>query len=562
MTPKIEVLRSLILLFCCISIVCFWNGKSPTNAQTSEDQNEHVSILRKNINPNQITMTSFIYNPNKDIPEWVHRIFGTKSVHHSSNTVYRIHHLVIHSIVEEEILNSTRIINTKINRDNISNFPPVCSFEMLGSSILDEADPIKSTYKVKGPSIGNASLTIPILNLDIHCYYRALYETWRPEIERTKPNYWSTFFYCPIYVSAICNQLNKHVNQSNQNLEFQVSMKLLEKAWYNSFSAPLKQPKRVFYPKDIVNTTNNFPLGICTAIPYTSTDNEKYHANGVMLQEWIRYYNKLGIKTFIYDRDGGHQKYVAEVIEESPALKENTAYYANTMRGILDPSTKGLKYDNNEMLGDLKIKEKFSRNVLGRFGVQGYDKTQTLTHCRFEAKAVYGLENIIVADYDEFIFCPKTGLSGKEQAKRVKHFVSEAVHQGSDQVTFIQRILYNMTTNIRNCVVEKAHAKLSIFDCYGPYKYAIAAHAIKSIHVGHSCPLTGYHQSCPSDHNVRNYDCMCKTQYYRDFNCAFVHLSTNKNTFDKPKATYHGEELDYIMKVKNEILTILTRTDE
>ena len=36
----------------------------------------------------------------------------------------------------------------------------------------------------------------------------------------------------------------------------------------------------------------------------------------------------------------------------------------------------------------------------------GHDKTQTFTHCRFEAKAVYGIDNVLVTDFDEFLFCP------------------------------------------------------------------------------------------------------------------------------------------------------------
>ena len=38
--------------------------------------------------------------------------------------------------------------------------------------------------------------------------------------------------------------------------------------------------------------------------------------------------------------------------------------------------------------------------------IQNQDKTLTYTHCRFEAKTIYGLGTMLVVDADEFLNCP------------------------------------------------------------------------------------------------------------------------------------------------------------
>ena len=35
------------------------------------------------------------------------------------------------------------------------------------------------------------------------------------------------------------------------------------------------------------------------------------------------------------------------------------------------------------------------------------DKDYTYTHCRFEANSLLGITNVLVADFDEFLFCPR-----------------------------------------------------------------------------------------------------------------------------------------------------------
>jgi hypothetical protein len=79
----------------------------------------------------------------------------------------------------------------------------------------------------------------------------------------------------------------------------------------------------------------------------------------------------------------------------------NVIYYNYTIRGLLDPSRKNIKYDNVERNGG------DNKEIKARFESQGHDKVLTLTHCRFEAKAMLGVEDVLVTDADEFIYCPQ-----------------------------------------------------------------------------------------------------------------------------------------------------------
>ena len=50
------------------------------------------------------------------------------------------------------------------------------------------------------------------------------------------------------------------------------------------------------------------------------------------------------------------------------------------------------------------------------------DKTDTLTWCRFDARTQYGLTDILVVDYDEFIYCPRAKASFSAQVGDPRRF--------------------------------------------------------------------------------------------------------------------------------------------
>lgn len=135
----------------------------------------------------------------------------------------------------------------------------------------------------------------------------------------------------------------------------------------------------------------HLPLAACLIIPYTSTDTQKSIANGAMLLEWIRYHAQLGFKLIIYDRDGANEEHIYRsqygAKQRIRVPKEGKlVYHPYTIRGLLDSSRKGMRYDNT----DAGFDQNETDPRRSSFEAQGHDKVMTLTHCRFEAKAVYG----------------------------------------------------------------------------------------------------------------------------------------------------------------------------
>lgn len=504
------------------------------------------SISQMQINSSALTITGLHFHPTRVVSEWVERVFGNMSVHFSSNTVYEKVRYVKPLLLNES-QNSSRLIAEKIDVAYISNNKPRCSIDLLGSVPLDVRNnnlrtrPFTNEYKLIGPAIGNASLNILELGESWKCYYRGLYENWKVENDKSHPNFISVFFYCPQFQSASCMKLRKHGASSNSILEMHVRMELIHQIWENKFNAMLYQPTRVLF-----RNSEKLQLGMCIANPYTSTDEAKADSNGKMFQDWIRYYSNLGIIIFIYDRDAMSYRYVSSAIDEDETVRRHTIYYNYTMRGLLDPASRGMQYDNNELLGDLKPKNK-SATIL-RFHQQGVDKTQTLTQCRFEAKAVYGIDHVIVADYDEFLYCPSASTNFESQAKYLSQTIRKMKGKHVDQLTFQQIMLVNKTESPRNCLIDKVHQKKSIFDCFHSFNQIMATHSLKSIHLGHKCPLTGYHSACPP-HSMqpRLFDCRCINENEFPSVCSFIHFSTNQRLYvDK-----HREFLEKSRKVEN-----------
>ena len=105
-----------------------------------------------------------------------------------------------------------------------------------------------------------------------------------------------------------------------------------------------------------------------------------------MLKEWLRYHSKLGFHIFVYDRDSANIDTIHDAIHTiddknangnkrskkdgmHQQISGNIHYYNYTIRGLLDPKSKGLKYDNTELAAELGKDAAYDRNR--RFQMQG-----------------------------------------------------------------------------------------------------------------------------------------------------------------------------------------------
>lgn len=211
--------------------------------------------------------------------------------------------------------------------------------------------------------------------------------------------------------------------------------------WTSYFEVDTTLPRRM---KAMHQLGRGQQVGVCLSLPYRTSDIDKINVNGALLHEWVRYYTKLGMTIFIYDRDGNHFPYISDL------TGKNLVYHNYTIRGLLEPDAK-FYFDNSESeLGGVHA----PNYRYHRWEAQGHDKSNTLTHCRFAAKSSYGIEDIIVADFDEFLYCPAGGPTAKGQRNMIHELLDSYRSNGIEQITIPQRILANKTESVRECMID------------------------------------------------------------------------------------------------------------
>jgi hypothetical protein len=209
---------------------------------------------------------------------------------------------------------------------------------------------------------------------------------------------------------------------------------------------------------------------------------------------------------------------------------------------MLDKGATGMRYDN-----ELEADQPVLREI------QDWDKTLTNTHCRFEVKAVHQIQNVMVADFDEFLYCPEAAPSFASQRQNLESMIYYHERLKFGQLAFPQRWIMTRTSSPRDCMIDHAKRGESVFDCFGPYKYVAGGFNSKSLYLGHKCVATDFHYSCSN--GPYNHNCLCQfdTQHNR---CNMVHLSSQLERYawsfsreDKVRAKYSKNEL-YLMTLQ------------
>lgn len=94
----------------------------------------------------------------------------------------------------------------------------------------------------------------------------------------------------------------------------------------------------------------------------------------------------------------------------------------------------------------------------------------------------------------------------------------------------------------------------------------IGGHSIKSVHLGHKCPLTGYHHACADPSTPRQYDCLCLSKSirvnpwhpYKNYpgrECSFIHLASKDVQYEQNN--FDQDVIKKYMREENELATIL-----
>jgi hypothetical protein len=318
---------------------------------------------------------------------------------------------------------------------------------------------------------------------------------------------------------------------------------------------------------DLINNarkTRSEQLAVCSIIPYVSSDDVKAEINGAMIYDYIRYYTKLGYKIMLFDRNGRHydsifhSSYAARTSKEFGSF-ENVLYYNYTMLQLLQGYQEEIKYENDQS------------KVLGAAHAvvtTDYDKRYTYTHCRFAFKHLYGIENVLINDFDEFLYCPRGTTDLQKQKQFQKSYFTHMRLNGVEQLFMKQRVIVSKEPDLKKCLQRQvdltkdplqlqSNPNASIFECITAQKFEVKALFDKVLHFAHACPYTHYHFSS----NLRHVDCFAnsylsatqKMRVYSNNGCSLIHLTTRPAAYNR---THTNKPKDYMSSV-SEIHTLL-----
>jgi hypothetical protein len=358
-------------------------------ARVHSSKDEHAgSLLGINLkSSSDLTISSILYNPTSIKSTWIDSTFGSKAMFYEFGKNEQVWDKK--SLSVEEKNNRTRNFRAQFILPEYA-VNSVCSIEVLGIAKISKYGLFSPSNRVHS-FVGEASIVIKDRSIEWRCFYRPLFENWRPDLVYSEPNFWSVFMFCPAPDAEKCEKLNESLlkmKKMKKDLLTTGYVSFRDKSlkalgWKSAFEFNFV-PRKRFLSIDSsdgqkIEALKKLNAAVCLSIPYTSSYSTKESANGAMLLEFIRYYATLGFKVLIYDRDGANKKHIFNSkygsAQNITIPKGSLVYNPYTIRGLLDPAKKGAKYDN--------IEGSNSNNWQRRFQSQGHDKVLTLTHCSY-----------------------------------------------------------------------------------------------------------------------------------------------------------------------------------
>ncbi|RYG68276.1 hypothetical protein EON64_05525 [archaeon] len=455
---------------------------------------------------------------------------------------------------------------------------PACSFEFLGMVPVDLHRPFTFHDKLNQPSIGKSTLLVDNSE-QWTCYYRGVYENPLHDLTQYKHQHWPVLFYCPASNSrtSCANLLNAATSPSTdinsgktENATLFVDLALTLPLLDSSASWEVKLHVDILKVMKKDPPTSHPKAALCTAIPYTSSEEERLEANGALLYEFIRYHSHLGLKVIIFDRGGRSFEHV-------------TSKYIYNRRGE-DIENYDFDYFNYTILEKLKqyrqeiraeSLEGLSRDIVRT----DFDKRFSITYCRYVAKALYGIERVLVLDFDEYVYCASAKPTADDQAVYLAKHMDKLKAQGIEQYVMRQRVQVSRTPDMRQCllsqielskrvyhelehgnltvdrreILEVAWKNASVFQCIAAYRYLVRRNFDKSFHLGHYCPYTSFHHSS----NLRHFDCVTTVRRDFDEGCHAIHYTTKPPNYNRT----HPHDMVRVVATPSE-LYLVTSTFE
>ena len=208
-------------------------------------------------------------------------------------------------------------------------------------------------------------------------------------------------------------------------------------------------------------------------------------------------------------------------------------------------------------------------STAGVIGVYDNDKELTYSHCRFHAQAKYGVKHIIVADFDEFLYCHHVNADPLVQSSFLAGYLQKMSDKDMDQVLFGRTTVLrrNVHKSIRVCIeaeLKKNADRLanggtgevgSLFNCFASMDFIMNKVSSKAIHLNRRCPHTSVRYACsPPSLGSKAFDCVCNSTD-RMHSCDFVHMGVFGNFKVDPKLIEGREQK--LMESKSELWSIV-----
>lgn len=474
-----------------------------------------------------ITVTSFIFNQHHSPPSaYIENIFGTKGVFFN---FAELDDSFVYSTAK--LAESMESFQSKFKAftgpaSGFTTSPP-CSLEFLVMTRRFKGREVADFGLRSTPFVGHAKVFFPENAYNstgnaVNCWYRGLHSKW------SMVYHLPIAVFCPMLEST-CQTFQRAVNDGNSSdkpHQFQLEMALP----VNCSQWPLvgiqdSHWKAPFLPKPrlepVFHRTYRSPLrshtkAACLALTYKSPDKDFVDVTGAIVSEWIAHYIALGFKVIVYDSTAKFRDHIfrnntynaGQKLKLGLHVGKDFVYHPYSMVQLL--SEPGQNYT------DIVSKELQYGSLAG---IIEHDKELSLTQCRFEAKAVFGIDDVLVSDFDEFLYCPAGvatdgTLSIESQRYYIDRYMNMQKDRGRQQLKSFVYIPLNNTDisggDIQVCLKAAVREGRSIYSCWKrstPYRRW--QWMFKTIHLGLACPFTTIHESCAGTVTTPQYDCVC-----------------------------------------------------
>ena len=515
------LLTVLALCLQTASVIKF-NLDGNEGLNSSAEYGHNTLTLSHFISIPPMLISSFHVSKPGQLPSWILHNFGKEAV------------VSPNSNNEFDLLN-----DGKYAFQNLSTTPKDfqsinCLFEFLANIVLDLSG--KSHY----PAVGAAWLSLHNVGYDdrIPCYYRIVYNHKAgiaPRYHKIATNLRTALIFCPKIEEKVCKTL-LHSTPGNT-----VSGKIGLVNGVNGDTFLESEIFSVATKRD--HSMTKADKAVCLVVPYSSSNDNRAVANKAILLEWIRHYSMLGFKVIIYDNHGDNY----DSIFNNTVVNANEfdiSYHPYTIRGLMVKGEQ-MKYDNEEWKKVTKTKKEVSaadESAMMRVIITDEDKMITLTHCRFEAKALYGIEDTLVVDADEFVYCPNEDTTLEAQKRGMERDISTYRSEGYNEFGWQRYTAANKAADSLECMLDRINRGISIFDCYASLRlsFAFPISRPKSFQIGFICPFTYHHGTCNlfDVGKKEHFDCKCKQASPHKFllsneksmkaaKCALIHIVSN-----------------------------------